>query len=82
MYVIHDVHLCSTDWEGSAADGRVLRYAITQRNGLRVPSGKLIIKFILVTLKLLYIYHKLILNIFNQDIIIFVMQGVQMPMIS
>lgn len=28
-------------WEGSAADGRVLRDAISRRNGLRVPSGKI-----------------------------------------
>lgn len=28
-------------WEGSAADGRVLRDAITRRNGLKVPSGKI-----------------------------------------
>ena len=27
-------------WEGSAADGRVLRNAISRRNGLRVPHGK------------------------------------------
>ncbi|XP_031281990.1 protein ALP1-like [Pistacia vera] len=26
-------------WEGSAADGRVLRDAITRRNGLKVPQG-------------------------------------------
>ena len=26
-------------WEGSAADGRVLRDAISRRNGLRVPQG-------------------------------------------
>lgn len=26
-------------WEGSAADGRVLRDAITRKNGLRVPAG-------------------------------------------
>ncbi|KAG6532483.1 hypothetical protein ZIOFF_006329 [Zingiber officinale] len=27
-------------WEGSAADGRVLRYAISRRNGLKIPQGK------------------------------------------
>lgn len=27
-------------WEGSTADGRVLRDAITRRNGLVVPRGK------------------------------------------
>lgn len=27
-------------WEGSAADGRVLRDALTRRNGLKVPQGK------------------------------------------
>ncbi|XP_028784782.1 uncharacterized protein LOC114740740 [Neltuma alba] len=27
-------------WEGSAADGRVLRDAISRRNGLRVPQGQ------------------------------------------
>ncbi|GAV90081.1 LOW QUALITY PROTEIN: DDE_4 domain-containing protein, partial [Cephalotus follicularis] len=27
------------EWEGSAADGRVLRDAISRRNGLRVPQG-------------------------------------------
>ena len=27
-------------WEGSAADGRVLRNAISRRNELRVPHGK------------------------------------------
>lgn len=26
-------------WEGSAHDGRVLRDAITRRNGLKVPNG-------------------------------------------
>ena len=26
-------------WEGSAADGRVLRDAICRRNGLQVPNG-------------------------------------------
>ena len=28
-------------WEGSAADGRVLRDAVTRRSGLKVPTGKL-----------------------------------------
>ncbi|XVF02700.1 hypothetical protein REPUB_Repub04eG0197000 [Reevesia pubescens] len=28
-------------WEGSVADGRVLRDAITRRHGLKVPHGKL-----------------------------------------
>ncbi|XP_020259584.1 uncharacterized protein LOC109836081 [Asparagus officinalis] len=28
-------------WEGSTADSRVLREAITRRNGLKVPRGKL-----------------------------------------
>ena len=28
-------------WEGSAADGRVLRDAISRRHGLRVPQGKI-----------------------------------------
>ncbi|KAG6476592.1 hypothetical protein ZIOFF_065837 [Zingiber officinale] len=27
-------------WEGSAADGRVLRDAISRRNGLKIPQGK------------------------------------------
>jgi hypothetical protein len=27
-------------WEGSVADGKVLRNAISRRNGLRVPHGK------------------------------------------
>ena len=27
-------------WEGSAADGRVLRDALRRENGLRVPNGK------------------------------------------
>ena len=27
-------------WEGSAADGRVLRDAISRTNGLKVPIGK------------------------------------------
>ena len=27
-------------WESSIADGRVLRNAISRRNGLRVPHGK------------------------------------------
>ena len=27
-------------WEGSAADGRVLRDALRRANGLRVPNGK------------------------------------------
>jgi len=27
-------------WEGSAADSRVLRDAMSQRNGLRIPHGK------------------------------------------
>ena len=26
-------------WEGSAHDGRVLRDAVTRRNGLKVPQG-------------------------------------------
>ncbi|XVE64501.1 hypothetical protein DITRI_Ditri07aG0105500 [Diplodiscus trichospermus] len=26
-------------WEGSAADGRVLRDAISRRNGLKIPQG-------------------------------------------
>ena len=30
-------------WEGSAADGRVLRDAISRRNGLRVPQGVLLL---------------------------------------
>ena len=28
-------------WEGSAVDGRVLKNAITRRNGLRIPQGNL-----------------------------------------
>lgn len=28
-------------WEGSVADGRVLRDALRRRNGLKVPHGKL-----------------------------------------
>lgn len=28
-------------WEGSAADGRVLRDAVVRRNGLKVPHGML-----------------------------------------
>ena len=28
-------------WEGSVADSRVLRDAITRRHGLKVPHGKL-----------------------------------------
>ena len=28
-------------WEGSVADGRVIRDAITRRHGLKVPHGKL-----------------------------------------
>ena len=28
-------------WEGSAADGRVLRDAVTRRSKLKVPTGKL-----------------------------------------
>lgn len=27
-------------WEGSAADGRVLRDALSRPNGLKVPRGK------------------------------------------
>ena len=27
-------------WEGSAADGKVLRDALRRANGLRVPNGK------------------------------------------
>ena len=27
-------------WEGSAADGRMLRDALTRRNGLKIPQGK------------------------------------------
>ena len=26
-------------WEGSAADGRVLRDAVVRRNGLKIPEG-------------------------------------------
>ena len=29
-------------WEGSAADGRVLRDALRRQNGLRVPNGKFV----------------------------------------
>lgn len=29
-----------TGWEGSAADSRVLRDAMSRRNGLRIPHGK------------------------------------------
>lgn len=32
-------------WEGSAADGRVLRDAISREKGLVVPRGKIIITF-------------------------------------
>jgi len=39
-------------WEGSAADGRVLRNAITRTNGLKIPEGNSIH---MLTLKL---YHK------------------------
>ncbi|KAJ0017324.1 hypothetical protein Pint_11574 [Pistacia integerrima] len=28
-------------WEGSVVDGRVLRDAITMRNGLKVPQGNI-----------------------------------------
>ncbi|KAL6497776.1 hypothetical protein OROHE_026926 [Orobanche hederae] len=30
-------------WEGSAADGRVLRDAISRENGLKVPTGKFLL---------------------------------------
>ncbi|MFQ6656448.1 hypothetical protein Gotur_026553 [Gossypium turneri] len=30
-------------WEGSIADGRVLRDAICRRHGLKVPHGKVVI---------------------------------------
>jgi hypothetical protein len=50
-------------WEGSAADGRVLRDAINRRNGLRVPHGKenifsnLIILLIIICIEaIIYIY--------------------------
>ena len=33
-------------WEGSAADSRVLRDAITRPNGLKIPRGKTHIKYI------------------------------------
>ena len=33
IYLLHG-------WEGSAADSRVLRDAISRRNGLKVPQGK------------------------------------------
>lgn len=28
-------------WEGSAADSRVLRDAVTRPNGLKIPSGRM-----------------------------------------
>ena len=33
-------------WEGSAHDGRVLRYALSRPNGLKVPQGNNKAKFI------------------------------------
>jgi len=58
-------------WEGSAADGRVLRDAINRRNGLKVPHGKesifanLIILLIIICSEtifylLIYIYRLLL----------------------
>ena len=29
-----------TGWEGSAADGRVLKDALSRKNGLKAPKGK------------------------------------------
>ena len=29
-------------WEGSASDARVLRDAVNRRNGLRIPTGKVL----------------------------------------
>lgn len=34
-------------WEGSAADSRVLRDAITRQHGLKIPSGMTHITFII-----------------------------------
>jgi len=34
IYVLHG-------WDGSAADGRVLRDAVVRKNGLKVPQGML-----------------------------------------
>ena len=33
-------------WEGSAADGRVLRDAVSRHNGLKVPRGMLQLELI------------------------------------
>jgi len=49
-------------WEGSAADGRVLRDAINRRNGLKVPHGKesifanLIILLIIICTETIFFY--------------------------
>ena len=43
-------------WEGSAADGRVLRDAISRRNGLNVPQGKIFTKLEIVIWY--YLVHK------------------------
>lgn len=32
-----------TGWEGSAADSRILRDAVTRPNGLKVPNGELLV---------------------------------------
>ena len=42
-------------WEGSATDGRVLRDAMTRRNGLVVPRGRKTIYFSTVLVKCLLI---------------------------
>ncbi|MBA0867776.1 hypothetical protein Goshw_003855 [Gossypium schwendimanii] len=39
---MHFVYILSS-WEGSAADGSVLRYAISRRHGLKIPHGKVVI---------------------------------------
>ncbi|MFQ6645870.1 hypothetical protein Gotur_019381 [Gossypium turneri] len=39
---IHVVYVLPS-WEGSVADGRVLRDAISRRHGLKVPHGKVVI---------------------------------------
>lgn len=52
---INVLGVCNTDmniiyvlsgWEGSAADSRILRDAITRTNGLKIPTGK---HFFLIT---------------------------------
>ncbi|MBA0848347.1 hypothetical protein Goshw_000994 [Gossypium schwendimanii] len=47
-------------WEGSLADGRVIRDAISRRHGLKVPHGKVVIIYLMLVTQIVRDFSRLL----------------------